>query len=178
MESASNPGEGDYIVGLPSGTEYLFNVSQQGYLFYSDNFDFNEVYSAVEPMKKDIPLEPIRAGKLITLNNIFFATDSYKLEEKSKVELEKVYQFLALNRNLKVEISGHTDNTGATGYNMQLSEQRAMEVSRYLTELGIAEVRLESKGYGDTKPVADNSSEEGKAQNRRTELKILSVGGE
>ena len=72
MESESNPGEGDYFIGLPSGSAYAFNVSQQGYLFYSEHFEIEKDYSQLKPFRKDIPLEPIKQGKMVVLNNIFY----------------------------------------------------------------------------------------------------------
>jgi outer membrane protein OmpA-like peptidoglycan-associated protein len=175
MESVSNPGEGDYFLSLPTGASYAFNVSQPGYLFYSDHFQMEKEYSKLQPFVKNIPLDPIRQGKLIVLNNVFFDTDSYKLKDVSKVELDKVLRLLIENNSIRVEISGHTDNTGSSAYNMDLSERRAEAVVSYLIEKGINAQRMEAKGYGDTKPVGDNNSEEGRSLNRRTELKILSL---
>lgn len=173
MESVSNPGEGNYLVSLPAGAAYAFNVSQPGYLFYSDHFELVQHYDKLDPYRKDIPLEPILQGKKIVLNNIFFDTDSYKLKEASRVELGKLFEFLELNSDVSVEISGHTDNTGTANYNLELSEKRAEEVVAFLTARGIQDYRLKARGYGDTVPVADNDTEAGRSMNRRTELKIL-----
>ncbi len=174
-ESVSSSGEGDYILSLPTGADYAFNVSHPGYLFYSDHFKLEKHYGKLDPLKKAIPLDPLSTGKMVVLNNIFYATDSYKLKESSTVELDKVLEFLELNQGVGVEISGHTDNTGSATYNLELSRKRAEEVVRYLTSRGIDPERLTAKGYGDTVPVADNATEEGRAMNRRTELKILKV---
>jgi outer membrane protein OmpA-like peptidoglycan-associated protein len=173
MESVSGPKEGDYFVSLPAGTSYAFNVSMPGYLFYSDHFEIDKGYSKMDPFRKDIPMEPIMQGRKIVLNNIFFDTDSHLLQESSKVELDKIYELLVLNPGLRIEISGHTDNTGTPSYNMELSEKRAEEVVHYLEEKGIGADRLTARGYGEEAPVADNSTEEGRARNRRTELKVL-----
>ncbi|HKK62228.1 MAG TPA: OmpA family protein, partial [Bacteroidales bacterium] len=171
--SESNPGEGDYLVPLPTGAEYAFNVSHPGYLFYSDHFIIKGDYSLENPYNKDIPLVPIEAGKSAVLNNIFFDFDSYKLREESKVELNLIVDFLKLNENIRIEISGHTDNTGSDAYNLDLSKKRAEEVVGYLVSMGIEKDRLESKGYGSSKPVSENNTEQGRAKNRRTEMKIL-----
>jgi len=173
MESASNPGEGDYFVGIPSGSSYAFNVSQQGYLFYSDHFDIEKQYDRLDPFRKDIPLEPIQKGKMVVLNNIFFDTDSDVLKDESKVELQKVLEFLDVNKSVRVEISGHTDNTGTESHNLELSRKRASAVVNYLVSNGTDPGRIESKGYGASQPVDTNDTEAGKAANRRTELKIL-----
>ena len=178
MEVVSNPGEGDYFVSLPTGSAYAFNVSQSGYLFYSDHFAIERRYDRLEPMRMDIPLDPISKGKTVVLNNIFFDTDSYRLQETSRVELDKIFDFLDLNKRLRVEISGHTDSIGTSGYNLELSEKRAKQVVDYLTSKGIEPKRVEVRGYGDTMPIADNATEEGRAMNRRTELKILWTGND
>lgn len=175
MEANSNEGEGDYLISLPTQAAYAFNVSQPGYLFYSDHFQIIEEYSNLDPFVKNIPLEPIKTGNLVVLNNLFFDTDSYTLKKQSTIELDKILEFLSLNTGVKVEISGHTDNTGSEEYNMELSRNRAREVVKYLEENGISSDRLDSKGYGASQPVDTNESEEGKARNRRTELKILST---
>lgn len=175
MEATSNEGEGDYLISLPTQASYAFNVSQPGYLFYSDHFMMDMEYSNLDPFVKDIPLEPLKQGKMVVLNNVFFDTDLFILKEESTIELDKIVEFLQLNANVKVEISGHTDNIGSTQHNMELSENRATEVVKYLERMGIPKERMTAKGYGDTISVATNDSEEGRAQNRRTELKIVGV---
>lgn len=173
MEERSHPGEGNYLIGLPSGNSYAFNVSEPGYLFYSDHFDFSGEHSRTEPFQKDIQLEPIQTGKMIVLKNIFFDTDTYTLKNESVVELNKIKEFLELNPGVRIEISGHTDTTGSDEYNQELSVKRAQSVVHFLVDAGIPAERLEAKGYGASRPVAKNDTEEGRAKNRRTELKIL-----
>ncbi len=80
---------------------------------------------------------------------------------------------MKLKPSLVIEISGHTDNTGTTEINMKLSQDRADAVRNYLIRKGISAERVTAKGYGDTEPVADNSTDEGKAKNRRTEVRII-----
>lgn len=175
MESSSNEGEGDYLISLPTQATYAFNVSQPGYLFYSDHFVMEQEYSNLDPFVKNIPLEPIKKGKMVVLKNLFFDTDSYMLKDQSTIELNKIHEFLELNSNVRIEISGHTDNTGSAKHNIELSEQRAGEVVKYLINKGILADRLESRGYGDTQAIDTNETEDGKARNRRTELKIVGV---
>ena len=112
---------------------------------------------------------------MVVLHNVFYETDSYGLEPESRVELDRVYDFLILNPSIGVEISGYTDNTGTPEHNQVLSEQRARSVVEYLVNKGIDSKRLDATGYGEMRPVADNDSEEGRARNRRTELKIIKV---
>ena len=122
-----------------------------------------------------MPLEPVRVGSVVVLHNIFFGTDSYELEPASRTELKRVYYFLLVNPAIGVEISGHTDNTGTPEHNQNLSEQRARSVVEYLVNRGIDTKRLKAAGYGELQPRADNELEEGRALNRRTELKILAI---
>jgi outer membrane protein OmpA-like peptidoglycan-associated protein len=108
------------------------------------------------------------------LRNIFFDVDQYVLKDESKIELDKLVSFLKANPSLVIEIGGHTDNTGSKQKNIDLSKNRAKAVLDYLVTQGIAANRLSSKGYADTQPIADNKTESGRKQNRRTEFKIVS----
>ena len=175
MELESNEGEGDYLISLPSDRDYALNVSADGYLFYSEHFTFTGLHSQLEPLRRDVPLQKVRVGSVVVLHNIFFGTDSYELEAASRVELNRVYDFLSVNPAIGVEISGHTDNTGTPEHNQSLSEQRAQRVVDYLVNRGIDTKRLKAAGYGELQPRADNELEEGRALNRRTELKILAI---
>ena len=109
----------------------------------------------------------------MVLKNIFFETNEYTLLEPSKAELNKLVEFLTQNSSLKIEIGGHTDNVGSDDLNKKLSENRAKSVYEYLISAGIDKARLSYKGYGSTKPIAANNTEAGKAENRRTEFKII-----
>ncbi len=164
--------QGYYLITLPVGKDYAFNVNRRGYLFYSDNFLLAE-RSPDSTYEKNIPLQPIEVNASIVLNNIFFETNKYELKTESQAELDKVVQLMNDNPTLRIEISGHTDNVGKPADNMALSNNRAKAVIKYLTTKGIAAQRMLAKGYGATKPVADNKTEEGKARNRRTELKVV-----
>lgn len=164
---------GHYLITLPIGKDYAFNVNRKGYLFYSDNF-FLSQNAPDSTYEKDIPLQPIEANASMVLNNIFFDINKYELKPASQVELDKVVQLLKDNPTIKIEISGHTDNVGKPADNLKLSNTRARAVVNYLIERGINSQRLSAAGFGETKPVADNKSEAGRAKNRRTELKILS----
>ncbi len=118
-------------------------------------------------------LEPISANSKITLNNVFFDFDKNELKQESFVELDKLADLLKKNPTVKIEISGHTDNKGDKKYNLTLSQKRAESVVNYLVQKGIAAARLVAKGFGDTMPIAPNDTEESKAKNRRTEVKVL-----
>ncbi len=163
--------EGNYLVTLPAGKDYAFNVNRKGYLFYSDNFSLHETDSA---FTRDIPLQPLEAGAGIVLRNIFFDSKSFVLKPGSVTELNKVAQLLNDNPNLKIQISGHTDNVGQDKDNLILSDNRAKAVVNYLLSKGITAGRLVAKGFGAGQPVAGNTTDDGRAQNRRTELSVIS----
>ncbi|MCR6721310.1 MAG: OmpA family protein [Chitinophagaceae bacterium] len=163
---------GNYLVTLPIGRDYAFNVNRKGYLFYSDNFMLSS-NAADSTYEKDIPLQPIEVNASFVLNNIFFDNNEYALKPTSTSELEKLVQLLKENPSLKIEISGHTDNVGKPADNMVLSNNRAKAVMNFLNSQGIALTRLIAKGYGETRPVSDNNTEAGRAKNRRTEVKVL-----
>lgn len=164
---------GEFLVCIPANRNYMLNVSKKGYLFYSENFSFQGIWISEKPFLKDIPLYPVQVGEVIVLRNIFYETDSYALKEESLAELEKLVQFLTENPGIRIEISGHTDNTGSGEYNLKLSENRSRTVSEYLIKASVNPARLTYKGYGLTKPLATNETEEGRAQNRRTEIRIV-----
>jgi outer membrane protein OmpA-like peptidoglycan-associated protein len=121
----------------------------------------------------DIYLEPIKPGATITLTNIFFASGKFNLEDKSKVELEKLLNLFKENPTMKVEISGHTDDIGKELDNMNLSKNRAKSVYDYLITAGVPALNLKFQGYGKTKPVIANTNAESRAKNRRIEFKVL-----
>ena len=165
--------DGNYLITLPVGKDYAFNVNRKGYLFYSDNFLMSN-RSPDSTYEKNIPLQPIETNATIVLKNIFFDVNKYELKPESQAELDKLVQLLSDNPNLKIEISGHTDNVGKPADNLALSINRAKAVVNYLSSKAIPAQRLVAKGYGETKPVADNNAEDGRALNRRTELKVIS----
>lgn len=165
--------DGNYLTTLPVGKDYAFNVNRKGYLFYSDNFSLNN-NSTDTIFNKDIPLQPLQSGAAIVLKNIFFDTKKFELKPESIAELDKIVLLLTENPNLKIEIDGHTDNIGLEKDNLLLSNNRAKTVVSYLLSKGIANSRLAYKGFGAAKPIADNTTEAGKAQNRRTELSVIS----
>ena len=164
---------GEFLICIPTNHNYLLNVSKEGYLFYSDNFALKGTFAIAEPFLKDIPMLPIKIGGSIVLKNIFFEFNSYLLKDESKIELNKLVRFMKHYSTIKIEISGHTDNVGTEEYNQSLSEDRAKAVTEYLVSSGISSERITFKGYGFSKPVASNETDEGRALNRRTEVTII-----
>ena len=150
----------------------MLNVSRPGYLFYSGNFFVKDSTDKTKPYLKDVPLQPIALDSVQPLKNVFFETDKYELKPESKAELNKLVAFLNSNKTLKIELRGHTDNVGDKKKNLILSDNRAKTVMEYLITNGIAKERLSFKGFGDTKPVVANDTDEHRQMNRRTEYKI------
>ena len=111
-------------------------------------------------------------GKPVVLRNVFFETGSAALQPNSAYELDRLAALLADNPRLKIRINGHTDQIGNEADNQKLSELRARAVLDYLISKGIAAARLQSKGYGESKPVDTSDTPEGRAANRRTEFEI------
>ncbi len=166
-------GGGNFLVCLPSGNNYGLNVSRDGYLFYSDNFMLEGQHPVLEPYLKKIMLSPLKVGEKMLLANVFFEVDSWQLKKESLAELNKLSDLLKDNKELKVEIGGYTDSTGSDEHNLSLSEKRALTVVDFLVTSGIRSERLKFKGYGNTSPVGDNITSEGRKLNRRTEVQII-----
>ncbi len=175
VESYSDKSSGEFLITLPAGKEYALNASKKGYLFYSDHFECKNAVDVSHPFLIDVKLNPVKQGNTLALNNIFFDTNSSDLKPESKTELNKLVAFLKQNATIKIEIGGHTDNVGDDKSNLTLSDKRAKAVLDFVTSEGIASARLTSKGYGETKPIADNTTEQGKAKNRRTEVTVVAV---
>lgn len=170
--TTSDPQTGNYLACVHTGGNILLNVSHPDYPFYSENFQIEKSYTELSPYLKDISLQPTDVGTVVTLKNVFFDFDRSELKPESFVELNKLADYLKKNA-IRIEIGGHTDDQGSEEYNDRLSENRAKAVYDYLIQKGIPAERLQYKGYGMRLPVADNSTEEGRAANRRTEFKIV-----
>jgi OmpA-OmpF porin, OOP family len=169
----TNPTTGEYTIVLPYGVNYDFSAGAANFIGISENLDLTGV-GEYQEIKRDLYLVPIEVGATVRLNNIFFETGKAELKTESYTELNRVIEFLKANPNVKIELSGHTDNVGNADMNKSLSQRRADSVLAYLVANGIDASRLVAKGYGMEKPVADNTTDEGKASNRRVEFTILS----
>jgi outer membrane protein OmpA-like peptidoglycan-associated protein/tetratricopeptide (TPR) repeat protein len=163
---------GKYTLLLPSGKNYGVSVKKEGYLYYSENFNIADSAES-QIINQIIPLKKIEVNQTIVLKNIFFDVNKTTLKAESNVEIDNVYKLMVDNPSIEIEISGHTDNVGSAAYNKKLSEGRAAAVVNALYAKGIIRARMKSVGYGFDKPVAPNNTESGRAQNRRTEFKII-----
>lgn len=178
-----NKKTGKYLIVLTPGKNYNVTYEAKGYLFKSENLLIPKS-SAFSSIKKEIILSPIKANESIVLNNVFFEFNSASLSNDSKIELDKLFSLLANNPTINVEIQGHTDSKGKNSYNKTLSQNRAESVKSYVINKGISGKRVKANGYGEKKPIALNENkdgsdnEEGRALNRRIELKIISENGQ
>ncbi|MBN1197930.1 MAG: PD40 domain-containing protein [Bacteroidales bacterium] len=173
VQATSDPIDGSFLVCLPAYRDFALNVSREGYLFYSDNFALTGIRDPAKPYLKNIPLQPIKIGETVVLKNIFYDTDKYDLKPISYIELNKLVNLLKSNPSLKIEISGHTDIIGSEEHNLELSGNRAKAVFDYLVSQDISPVRMTYAGYGFSKPIDSNDTDEGRANNRRTEFRII-----
>lgn len=175
--------EGGYLMSLPVGEEYGFRVEHPGYLFYSDNFVILPEHNLDKPYRRDILLQRIPAtstidqvpevSRPVVLRNVFFSTGSAVLRTESYVELNRLIGLLNDYPEMNIAVHGHTDNVGDFGMNLELSKNRAKSVFEYLVQGGIAAERLQSDGFGASRPIATNETEEGRQNNRRTEFVVL-----
>ncbi len=166
--------KGEYFITLPTGRDYTFTVNRKGYLFYSEQYALSKK-EADSTYQKNIPLQAVVLNANFVFNNILFANNSFELPTAAFIELNKLLQVLNENPSIKLEISGHTDNVGKQEDNLLLSTNRAKAIVTYLNANGIDNKRLSYKGYGATKPIADNNKEEGRSKNRRTEFTITAL---
>lgn len=173
ISNTTDKRKGEFLAALPAGKNYMLNVDKEGYLFYSDYFELKEARDKQKAYELKIALKKPVAGEKVVLKNIFFDVNKFDLKQESNSEILKLASFMKNNPTVKIEVSGHTDSTGDKKANQILSENRAKAVMNALIEKGIAATRMNYKGYGDVKPVASNDTEDGRAQNRRTEVTVL-----
>ncbi len=172
VQSNSDDVNGSFMVSLPANRDYALNVTKRGYLFHSENFSLKG-QSPDEHYQLNVRLKKLSQGSSVVLNNIFFESGSFALLPRSKAELDKFAKFLKKAKDMRIEIGGFTDDVGSATANQKLSEDRAKAVMTYLVGKDISEQQLTSKGYGESNPVADNTTEAGRAKNRRIEAKVL-----
>lgn len=156
---------------VPANTLLLISALKQGYMYYSDTLQV-ETADIDTPKTKKITLRKIENNLTLILKGVFFDLDDHHLKPESENELKQIIAFMRLNPNIQIEIAGYTDDSGTDEHNLQLSENRAFEVYAYLFMNRIPKERMTYKGYGKDNPKAPNNTEEGKAINRRTEIKI------
>jgi outer membrane protein OmpA-like peptidoglycan-associated protein len=166
--------DGAFKIVLPYDKNYSIRATAENFFAISENLNLDSLVKAgYKEIHKDLYLVPIEIGQVVRLNNVFFDFDKASLREESFVELDRVVKLLNENPTIEIDLGAHTDNKGSDDYNMKLSASRARSVMDYLLSKGIAESRLQSHGYGETKPVVDNDTDEHRQMNRRVEFTII-----
>ncbi len=168
----SDPRTGEFSFQLKPGARYGFLAQAEGYLSRNENVDLNESNGS-STITRDLYLSPIVTGVVVELNNVFFDFDKSVLKTSSYPELERVLKLLKENKIGKVQVSGHTDSTGPSEYNLSLSEKRARSVVDYFIQNGVSKDRLIMKYFGEDEPAVPNSSVENRQKNRRVEFKVI-----
>lgn len=178
LSSVKTDINGQFLIVLPAGKNYQFLASEDNYLFFSDRFELKNATSLDDPFLLNIKLQPVDSppisGQEIVLKNVFFDSNSDELLNSSSQELNQLATLLKENPSMNIRINGHTDNIGLPKDNLQLSLRRAESVKQFLIETGIEASRLDTKGFGESSPIADNSTKDGQAQNRRTSFEVKS----
>ncbi|NQW30412.1 MAG: OmpA family protein [Ignavibacteria bacterium] len=169
----STPATGKYKIALPLGLKYGFRASAPGFISINDNLDLTQLkeYTQIE---RNLYLVPIEEGSVAPLNNIFFDYGKADVRSESFPELDRVASMLMEAPSMEIEIGGHTDDRGGDAYNQRLSAARAKNCATYIVDRWKIETkRIKPAGYGESKPVATNETDEGRQQNRRVEVVIL-----
>ncbi|MCX6220562.1 MAG: OmpA family protein [Bacteroidia bacterium] len=167
--------DGTFLVCLPSGQNYGLSISRKGYLFSSENIPLLSGFTKDRPRELKVRLQPIVSGASTTLKNIFFETNSWVLQAASQSQLDEMAQFMKMNPSVSMEVVGHTDKVGTEAYNLSLSQKRAEAVVGELKKRNIEPFRLTGRGVEFSVPVGDNSTEEGRSANRRTEFMVKEI---
>ena len=170
----SNAFDGAFKIVLPFDKNYLIRANADHFFAQSENLNLDSLVKAGhKEIHKDLYLVPIEVGAVVRLNNVYFDFDKWFLRPESFVELDRVVKMLVENPAIEIEMSAHTDSRGSDDYNFKLSDNRARSVMEYILSKGIATSKIRSQGYGETKPVVPNDTDENRQLNRRVEFTIL-----
>ncbi len=172
-QANTNPTTGEYTIVLPYGSKYSYRAVAKDFIAIGKNIDLTEIKEYKEINGDDLKLVPIKAGETVPLTNIFFEYAKASLKAESFPELDRIAETMNENPKMSIEIQGHTDNVGSNESNLKLSQDRAESVRTYLLSKKLAINRVSSVGFGESRPIATNDTEEGKAQNRRVQFVIV-----
>ncbi|GAB2554237.1 OmpA family protein [Spirosoma aerophilum] len=172
-EATSDPITGEYKIVLPYGQKYTMRAVAKDFIAEGDNIDLTQPKGFQQITGKQLKMVPIETGRIVRLNNIFFDTGKSELRPESSPELDRLVTTLNEAPKMAIEVRGHTDNTGSNEINAKLSQDRADAVREYFISKGIEPDRIASKGFGESKPVSTNDTDEGRQQNRRVEFVIV-----
>lgn len=163
-----------YSVPVPSSTQYVVTIEAKGYISSREKLDV-QTYQ-MKDLELNFNLQPIEVGTTVNLKDVLFEQSKTTLLPQSFPELDLVVAFMKANPDVKIELAGHTDNRGVPFQNVKLSEERVAKVKEYLVSKGIDAKRISGKGYGGSKPIANNNDEETRKLNRRVEFTIKKNG--
>ena len=161
---------GKYKIDIDRKGVYAVTASAKGYFSQSDTLATNRV-----DVVRDFNLVPIEAGAKITLKNIYFKVSKYDLQPESFPELDRLVTVMQANPTMQIRLEGHTDTVGEFDANVELSRNRVNEVKRYLVDKGISTSRIETVGYGPSRPINTNKTLKERPENRRVEMVIVKV---
>lgn len=169
--TAQSTDRGDYSVWVPSTKVYSIEVESKGFVNLAEKLDIHTF--EMQALEMNFKLQPIEVGALVSLKSVLFEIGTTRLLDESYDELNVVVDFLQANPKVEIELEGHTDNRGDRVKNQLLSQQRVDTIKTYLVSKGISAKRIRGKGYGGTRPIATNDSEEARRLNRRVEFRIV-----
>ncbi|WP_187146260.1 OmpA family protein [Candidatus Amoebophilus asiaticus] len=164
--------DGEATITINADKEYLVHISKDGHLFEIKYISYKNQDHSPIISEETVVLQPIEINQTKILKNVYFKYDEYSLNKKSYIELDRLVAFLKTNPDITIELEGHTDHIGSDEYNQQLSTKRAKAIYEYLLQAGIANDRVNYKGYGKTRPIAPNDSQENQQLNRRVAFRI------
>lgn len=174
VDSASGQYMAAINVKKTQNADLLVTVKKEGYAFGSQIVSTKDASFNKPPAPVKVEINEANEGSSFVINNLYYNTNSADIKPESFIVLDEFATYLKENPDMKIEIQGHTDNVGNAKANEALSANRAYTVKAYLEEKGVDGKRISAKGFGPNKPIADNSNEDGRAKNRRTEFMIIS----
>lgn len=165
---------GTYMMAVKTKNNYVVTAKKDGIAFNTKLVKGADLAATpMEPKQINLDVREAKAGSSFVIDNILYNTNSAELQQDSYLVLESFARYLKENPKITVEIQGHTDNVGNPKDNEALSSNRAYSVKKVLEDYGVEASRIRAKGFGASKPVADNKTDAGRAKNRRTEFLIL-----
>jgi outer membrane protein OmpA-like peptidoglycan-associated protein len=174
LTKQSRAGDGTFFAQLDAGSDFTIVGKKAGYISNIERLSTKGLNrSATLYVKLELAIEEAKVGQSIVLNNIYFETGKAIINIAFSPDLEKLVRFLKDNPETRLEIQGHTDITGSLAFNNRLSQARAESIVVYLEKNSISRSRLQARGYGPAIPVASNATIEGRAKNRRVEMKVI-----
>ncbi len=164
--------DGNTEMLLKKGSSYKLKVEKFGGVFDFGLFDVPKQEGKFT-MEENLQIKVITKYNRVYELKIHFAPNKSDLYQAAKTEIDKLYEEMVKNPTMRIEVAGHTDNVGDDKLNLQVSQRRANSIKEYLVQKGISDKRIIAKGYGETAPLADNATEEGRTRNRRIEIRML-----